>query len=112
MTRAAADVGRGLAAARPARAIEPAERIHVVGAAGAGASAAAILAARAGARVTACDRSTDSPYVAAVESAGVPLVERHSAAHVAGPPKGEADTRRPRGAVLPERQEGQSRAHS
>ncbi len=85
MTRAAADVGRGLAAARPARAIEPAERIHVVGAAGAGASAAAILAARAGARVTACDRSTDSPYVAAVEAAGVPLVEGHSAAHVAGP---------------------------
>lgn len=82
MTRAPADVGRGLAAARSARAIGAGERIHVVGAAGAGASAAAILAARAGALVTACDRSTDSPYVAAVEAAGVTVLEGHDASHV------------------------------
>ena len=85
MTRSAADVGRGLAPARPARPIAAGERIHVVGAAGAGASAAAILAARAGAAVTACDRSADSPYVAAVEVAGVRVVEGHAARHVATP---------------------------
>ncbi len=60
------------------------ERIHVVGAAGAGASAAAILAARAGAATTACDRSADSRYVPAVEAAGVRVVEGHAASHVAG----------------------------
>ncbi|MGC8633781.1 MAG: UDP-N-acetylmuramate--L-alanine ligase [Candidatus Limnocylindrales bacterium] len=83
MTRSAADIGRGLAPARPARPIVAGERIHVVGAAGAGASAAAILAACAGARVTACDRSADSPYVPAVEAAGVTVWEGHDAAHVA-----------------------------
>ncbi len=88
MTRSAADVGRGLAPARPARPIAAGERIHVVGAAGAGASAAAILAARAGAAVTACDRATDSPYVAAVEAAGVRVTEGHDAAHVAAPVDG------------------------
>ncbi len=82
MTRAAEDIGRGLAPARAARPIPAGERIHVVGAAGAGASAAAILAACAGAAVTACDRSADSPYVLAVEAAGVAVVEGHSAAHV------------------------------
>ncbi len=54
----------------------------MVGAAGAGASAAAILATRAGALVTACDRSTDSPYVPAVEAAGVTVLEGHDASHV------------------------------
>jgi UDP-N-acetylmuramate--alanine ligase len=82
VTRAAADIGRGLAPARVARPISPGERIHVVGAAGAGASAAAVLAARAGAAVTACDRSAASPYVPAVEDAGVVVWEGHSAAHV------------------------------
>jgi UDP-N-acetylmuramate--alanine ligase len=82
VTRAPADVGRGLAPARPARAIEAGERVHVIGGAGAGASAAAILAARAGALVTACDRSTDSPYVPAVEAAGVTVLEGHDASHV------------------------------
>jgi len=82
VTRAPADIGRGLAPARPARAIGTGERIHVIGAAGAGASAAAILAARAGALVTACDRSTDSPYVPAVEAAGVTVLQGHDASHV------------------------------
>ena len=96
MTRTAADVGQGLAPARAARAIRPGERIHVLGAGGAGASAAAILAARAGAAVTACDRSVDSPYVPAVEAAGVTMLEGHAAAHVATaagggvPPRGAA----------------------
>jgi UDP-N-acetylmuramate--alanine ligase len=82
VTRLPADVGRGLAPARRARAIEAGERVHVIGGAGAGASAAAILAARAGALVTACDRSTDSPYVPAVEAAGVAVLEGHDASHV------------------------------
>ncbi len=92
MTRSAADVGRGLAPARPARAISPGERIHVLGAGGAGASAAAILAVRAGAVVTACDRSVDSPYVPAVEAAGVLVLEGHAAAHVAEPAGTPAQT--------------------
>ena len=56
------NIGAGLAAARPARPIRPGERIHVVGIAGAGASAAAILAARAGAVVSGCDPGGPSPY--------------------------------------------------
>src|SRR6478672_3979309 len=55
MTRAAADVGAGLAPARRARPIAAGERIHVVGAAGAGASAAALLATWAGGEVDGCD---------------------------------------------------------
>ena len=51
MTRSATDIGRGLAPARRARKIDPGERIHVIGAAGAGASAAALLARNAGADV-------------------------------------------------------------
>jgi len=42
VTRSAEDIGAGLAAARAARPIRVGERIHVVGAAGAGASAAAL----------------------------------------------------------------------
>ena len=53
--RGAAEIGAGLAPARPARPIRPGERIHVVGAQGAGASAAALLAAWAGAEVDGCD---------------------------------------------------------
>ena len=82
MTRAAADVGRGLAPARPARPIVAGERIHVVGAAGAGASAAALLALRAGAAVSGCDPGGPSPYTAALEAAGIPLAWKHSADHV------------------------------
>ena len=83
MTRTAEDVGRGLAAARPPRAIGAGERIHVVGAAGAGASGAALLAARAGALVTGCDPGGPSPYTAALEAAGVPLEWSHSTQHIA-----------------------------
>ena len=82
MTRTATDVGRGLAPARPARPIVAGERIHVVGAAGAGASAAALLAWRAGAAVSGCDSGGPSPYTAALEAAGIPLAWQHSADHV------------------------------
>lgn len=82
MTRNAGAVGAGLAAARPARPIAPGERIHVVGAAGAGASAAALLARWAGARVTGCDPGGPSPYTPPLEAAGIPLDWRHDPAHV------------------------------
>jgi len=88
MTRSADDVGRGLAPARAARPIWPAERIHVVGVAGAGASAAALLAARAGARVSGCDPGAPSPYTAALDALEIPIAALHDAAHLRHP--GEA----------------------
>lgn len=75
-------VGEGLAAARAARPIVAGERVHVVGAAGAGASAAAILAASAGAEVTACDPAGASPYTAALSAAAIELAPEHDRAHV------------------------------
>jgi len=89
LIRAAADIGRGLAAARQARPILPGERIHVVGAAGAGASAAAYLAARAGATVTGCDPGAPSPYTPPLEALGISVTPAHDVAHVT------ADTRAP-----------------
>ena len=80
--RTALDVGRGLAPARPARRITAGERIHVVGAAGTGASAAALLAARAGGTVTGCDPGGPSPYTAPLEAAGISLAWQHSADHL------------------------------
>jgi UDP-N-acetylmuramate--alanine ligase len=82
MTRSSADIGRGLAPAREARAIPGGERIHVMGAAGAGASAAAWLAARAGASVTACDPGGPSPYTEALDAIGVVVTGAHDASHV------------------------------
>jgi UDP-N-acetylmuramate--alanine ligase len=82
VTRPADRVGAGLAHARDARPIQPGERIHVVGAAGAGASAAALLAARAGARVTACDPGAPSPYTPALEALGIAIAPEHAVAHV------------------------------
>lgn len=75
-------IGAGLAPARDARAIRAGERIHVVGVAGAGASGAAILAARSGAVVTGCDPGGPSPYTEAVEVAGIMIEWAHDAAHV------------------------------
>lgn len=86
MTRDATAIGAGLAPARDARPIRPGERIHVVGAAGAGASAAALLAAAAGARVTACDAGGPSPYSEAFEGAGLALITGHDASHVTKDP--------------------------
>jgi UDP-N-acetylmuramate--alanine ligase len=80
--RGAAAVGAGLAAAREARRIEPGERIHVVGAAGAGASAAALLAAWAGASVDGCDPGGPSQYTPALAAQGIHVADRHDAAHV------------------------------
>ncbi|MFI5292032.1 MAG: Mur ligase domain-containing protein, partial [Candidatus Limnocylindrales bacterium] len=82
MTRAAADVGAGLAPARPARPIIAGERIHVVGIAGAGASAAAILAAAVGGQVDGCDPGAPSPYSAALAARDIDVATRHDAGHL------------------------------
>jgi UDP-N-acetylmuramate--alanine ligase len=82
-------VGSGLAPARDARPIRKGERIHVVGAGGAGASAAALLAHYRGAAVTGCDPGGPSPYTPALEAAGIHLDWEHRAEHVAGEPSPE-----------------------
>jgi UDP-N-acetylmuramate--alanine ligase len=86
VTRDAASLGAGLAPARDARPIAAGERIHVVGIAGAGASAAALLAHDAGAVVTGCDPGGPSPYTAAVEAAGIALSWAHDPSHVTTSP--------------------------
>ncbi|MFN8631810.1 MAG: Mur ligase domain-containing protein [Chloroflexota bacterium] len=79
------EIGFGLTPARPSRPIAPGERIHVVGAQGAGASAAALLAAWAGADVDGCDPGGPGQYTAALEAVGVPIAAAHDASHVTGP---------------------------
>ena len=61
----------------------------MIGAAGAGASAAAFLAVRAGATVTACDLAGASPYTVALEAAGIIVEQGHSPNHVSTPPRPE-----------------------
>ncbi|MGI8928825.1 MAG: Mur ligase domain-containing protein, partial [Candidatus Limnocylindrales bacterium] len=85
MSRSAADIGSGLAPARSARPIPAAERVHVVGAAGAGASAATLLAHHAGAVVTGCDPGAPSPYTAALAEVGIAISIEHAAEHISGP---------------------------
>jgi UDP-N-acetylmuramate--alanine ligase len=80
--RRPADLGAGLAPTRPSRAIREGERIHVVGIAGAGASAAALHARAAGAIVSGCDPGGPSPYTPPVEAAGIPIAWRHDPSHV------------------------------
>lgn len=82
MTRSAGEIGAGLDPARPARPIRPGERVHVIGVAGAGASAAALLAHAAGAEVSGCDAGGPSPYTPALEANGIPLAWEHDADHV------------------------------
>ncbi len=82
MTHAADDVGRGLAVKRAPRAITPGERIHVIGAAGAGASAAALLALEAGGRPDGCDPGAPSPYTAALDARSIPVSVDHDPSHV------------------------------
>ena len=89
MTSSANRVRGGLAPARDARSIRTGERIHVVGAAGAGASAAALLARRAGATVSACDAGGPSPYTVALDEAGIVVAPGHDPAHVTTDPRPE-----------------------
>ncbi len=87
--RGAGAVGAGLAPARIARSIRRGERVHVVGAAGAGASAAALLACWAGARVDGCDAGGPNPYTVALDAAGIAVATGHDPAHVTGSPAPE-----------------------
>jgi UDP-N-acetylmuramate--alanine ligase len=82
VTRTAAELGAGLAPARDPRPIPPGERIHILGIAGAGASAAALLAKAAGAVVTGCDPGGPSPYTRALEAARIPIEWSHNVAHI------------------------------
>ncbi|MCI0346807.1 MAG: Mur ligase domain-containing protein [Chloroflexi bacterium] len=82
MSRSAREIGAGLEPPRPPRSIRSGERIHVVGVAGAGASAAALHAAWQGAVVSGCDPGGASPYTAALEDAGIELAWRHEPEHV------------------------------
>lgn len=82
MTRRADDIAQGIAPARAPRAIAPGERIHVVGAAGAGASAAALLAQAAGGRADGCDPGAPSPYTAALAARSIAIASTHDPAHV------------------------------
>jgi UDP-N-acetylmuramate--alanine ligase len=78
--------GAGLDPVRAPRPIHAGERIHVVGVAGAGASAAALHARWAGASADGCDPGGPSPYTAAVEAAGIPTAWQHDPAHVRSTP--------------------------
>jgi UDP-N-acetylmuramate--alanine ligase len=89
VTRRATEIGAGLAPARQARPIPAGERIHVVGAAGAGASGAALLAHGAGAIVTGCDAGGASPYTAALAAVGIAVSVGHSPDHVSVEPAPE-----------------------
>ena len=80
--RGAADVASGLAPAREPRPIRAGERIHVVGASGAGASAAVLMAHSRGAAVSGCDAGGPSPYTPPIEAAGIQLAWHHDASHV------------------------------
>jgi len=74
--------GAGVAPARDPRPLAAGERIHVVGVAGAGASAAALHARWAGADPDGCDAGGPSPYSVAVDAAGITLAWQHDPAHV------------------------------
>ena len=89
LVRGAASVGSGLAPAREARPIRVGERIHVVGAAGAGASAAVILAHDEGAAVDGCDAGGPSPYTPAIDALGIALAGSHDPRHVTDEPRPE-----------------------
>jgi len=82
VTRTALELGSGLAPARAARPIRRGERIHVLGIAGAGASAAAIHAGTQGAIVSGCDPGGRSPYTPALEARRIPIAASHDPAHV------------------------------
>ena len=86
MTRTAGEIGAGLTGPRQARPIRTDERIHIVGVAGAGASAAALLAHAAGAAVSGCDAGGESPYTPALHAAGIRIAGHHDAAHVTADP--------------------------
>jgi UDP-N-acetylmuramate--alanine ligase len=82
--RGAQAISEGLAPARIPRPVVPGEIVHVVGAAGAGASGAALLASAAGASVTGCDPGAPSVYTDALAARGIVVSTSHDPAHVTG----------------------------
>ena len=80
--RDAGEISAGLEPTRPARPIPPGERIHVVGAGGAAAAAACLLAGHFGARASGCDAGGPSQYTQPLQDAGIPLSWTHDPAHV------------------------------
>jgi UDP-N-acetylmuramate--alanine ligase len=103
----AASVGAGLAPARDSRPIRPGERIHVLGVAGAGASAAARLARWAGADASGCDPGGPSPYTAALAEDGLAMAWAHDPAHVtaATPPLDRLSVTKALTAIAPDHPE-------
>lgn len=91
MTRSGHEIGAGLDPARAARPVAQGERIHVVGAAGAGASAAALLAHGVGAAVTACDSGGPTPYVRALAHERIPIEWSHDPAHIGAGDRASVD---------------------
>jgi UDP-N-acetylmuramate--alanine ligase len=89
--RDAAEIGAGLEPARPARPILRGERIHVIGAGGAAAAAACLLAHVVGARSSGCDAGGPSPYTPPLEDAGIHLSWAHDPEHVAHAGSGVVD---------------------
>ena len=83
MSRRAGEIGAGLAPARAALPLRKGERIHVVGAGGAAASAAALHAHHVGASVSGCDTGGPSQYTGPLDRAGIPLAWEHDPDHVA-----------------------------
>jgi UDP-N-acetylmuramate--alanine ligase len=90
VTRLATEIGAGLLPARTPAPIPVGERIHVIGIAGAGASAAALLARASGAEVSGCDPGGPSPYTQALIDAGIEPEWQHDSRHItagAGAPR-------------------------
>ena len=79
---ALSELGAGSHRPAPSRPIRSGERIHILGIAGAGASAAALHARAAGAIVTGCDPGGPSPYTQALEAVGIPIEWLHDPAHI------------------------------
>src|SRR2546425_2924455 len=106
MMRSPGAIGAGLAPAREARPIRTGERIHVLGAAGAGASAATLLARHAGAAASGCDPGAPSPYTEALEAVGISVAPAHDPAHVTtGPPPDRLAVTKALTAVAPDHPE-------
>jgi UDP-N-acetylmuramate--alanine ligase len=83
VSRRAGEIGAGLEPARAAAPLRQGERIHVVGAGGAAASAAALHAHHVGAAVSGCDTGGPSQYTGPLDRAGIPLAWEHDPDHVA-----------------------------
>lgn len=82
MIRTPEEIANGLEPPRAGRPVPPGARIHVVGAEGAAAAGALLLAASRGATVSGCDTGGPSPYGPALERAGIVVAPVHDPGHV------------------------------